>query len=198
MPHSLWKRFVVSGFVTIVAVPFLLSQPQFDPDTVLPSREAEENYNPYDILCSMNSWTNPVLDHNGEPHADGHAIQVIMDGGNGIQDPPNFDGSPAGDDTMAVGNFNVQYTNGAKHKTEGLEAGMFMGTRYFIPYKPYSSIYLRLWEASDPAVAWYYQDTAEYTTFRGNSGGPIVDLQLEYLDDIDWRFGPSKEAGTKK
>lgn len=198
MLHAWWKRFIASGILTIVAVPILLSQPQFDPDTLLLSSEAREDHNPYDVLYSMNSWTTPVLDHNDKPHADGHAIQLIMDGGNGIQDPPNLDGSPGGDDTMAVGNFNVQYTNGAKHKAEGLEAGMFMGMRYFVPYKPYSSIYLRLWEGSDPTVARYYQDTADYTTFRGNSGGPIIDLQTEYLDDIDWRFGPSKEVSRKK
>jgi hypothetical protein len=198
LPRASWKLFLACGILAIVAVPVLFSQPQFNPDSLLLGPESREDYNPYETLYSMNSWTTPVLDHTGKPHTDGHAIQLVMDGGNGIQDPPNSDGSPGGDDSLGAGNFQVQFINGAKHLAEGMEAGMFVGVRYFIPYKPNSSIYLRLWEGSDPRTARYYQDTVEYTTFQGNSGGPIVDLRPESMDDIDWRFGPSKEVNRKR
>lgn len=192
-----WNEFVFVGLILAWAVPLSWGQQGFDPDSVALSEKAKQDYNPYRTLYSMNSWTTPVLDHNGKPHKDGHIIQIIADGGNGIQDPPNPDGSPGGDDSMAVGNFSIQYINGEKHIAGGLEPGMFMGMMYFVPYNANQTIYLRIWEGADPAAAEYYQDAEEYTTFRGNRGGMMIALQPSDLDDIDWLFGHSKKVARR-
>jgi hypothetical protein len=189
---------VFTGIGLFLAVSFSLGEEEFDPDSVAIDERVKQDYNPYMSLYSMNSWTTPVLDHNGKPHKDCHAIQVIADGGNGIQDPPNPDGSPGGDDSLADGNYNIQYVNGKKNIIAGLQDGMFMGTYYYVPYKANQSIYLRLWESSYPATAEYYQDSEEYTTFRGDHGGPIIALQPENVDDVDWKFGPSKKSPNRK
>ena len=186
--------FVITCIIFVWSAPFALAQQELDPDSLLIDPNLEKNYNPFNSLYLMNSWK-PILDHEGELHRDGHLIQIIADGGNGIQDPPNLDGSPGGDDTLAEGNFYAQFVNGEKRGSSGLMLGMFMGPRYFIPYKPNTTIYLRLWEGQDPAIAEYYQNSAEYTTHRGNVGGPIIALQSDYIDQVDWRFGLSKKVG---
>lgn len=193
-----WYSVAIACFVIIFAASSVWCQEGFDPDSINLVERAKDDYNPFRTLYSMNSWTFPVFDHNGQPHPDGHILQIIADGGNGVQDPPNADGSPGGDDSLAVGNFNIQFINGEKHIPDGMEPGMFMGMMYFVPYNDNQSIYLRLWEASDPADADYYQDTEEYTTWRGNSGGVIISLQREQIDDIIWKFGLSKKVDRRK
>jgi hypothetical protein len=146
----------------------------------------------------MHSWTTPVLDHTGNPHEDGHIIQIIADGGNGIQDPPNPDGTPGGDDSLADGNFNVQYVNGKKHVPDGLKPGMFMGMRCFVPYHLSMSLYMRLWEGSSYIASEYYQDSEEYESSMGDRGGPIVTLQPGYMDEVVWQFGHSRRVERKR
>ncbi len=181
----------------IFIAPFALSSDEFDPDSIAFHPKAVGNYNPTQTLCGMNSWLSPVLDHNGNPHPDGHIIQIIADGGNGIQDPPNLDGSPSGDDTLAEGNFNIQYINGEKHIPHGLSAGMFIGMFYFISYKPNQSIYLRIWEGRDPSKAEYYQDSREFTTERGNSGGHMFAPHPNRVESVQWLFSESKKVLRK-
>jgi hypothetical protein len=177
---------------------FVFGQPKVDPDSIRLDPRAAEGYNPFGALYSMNSWTKPVLDHVGKSHKDGDMIQIIADGGNGVQDPPNPDGSPGGDDMPADGNFNVQFVNGAKHSLDGLEPGMFMGMCYFIPYELQHAVYLRVWEGADPSVSGYYEDSEEYVTYLGDRGGAMIQLQTGVLDNIDWRFGASKRVREKK
>ena len=197
MKHC-WQKVLLFGILIHLLMPVSFCQPGFDPDSLVVSELAKEDYNPYQSLYSMNSWTVPVPDHAGMPHKDGHVIQIIADGGNGIQDPPNADGSPGGDDSLAIGNFNFQFVNGEKHAGEGLGAGMFAGMMYFVPYKANTVLYLRIWEGSDATAAEYYQDSEEHTTFRGNRGGAMLTLRSEYLEDVDWRFGPSVRVVHKK
>ncbi len=185
-----WQQFVIVVLMLAWASPTSLGQQEIDPDSITYSPLAVGSFNPYRTLCCMYS-SEPVLDHNGEAHKDGHVIQIIADGGNGIQDPPNLDGSPGGDDSLAAGNFNIQYVNGEKHSAEGLGPGMFMGMAYFISYKLNQTIYLRIWEGPDPSGAEYYQDSREYTTTFGNSGGSMITLRTQYSDEIDWRFSRS-------
>jgi hypothetical protein len=185
-----WQYIVIVGLILTGITQASLGQQEIDPDSITYSPLAVGSFNPYRTLCCMYS-SEPVLDHNGEPHRDGHVIQIIADGGNGIQDLPNFDGSPGGDDSLAAGNFNIQYVNGEKHSTEGLGSGMFIGMAYFISYKLNQTIYLRVWEGPDPSAASFYQDSKEYTTTLGNSGGCMITLRTQYSDEIDWRFGRS-------
>lgn len=198
--YSFWayplQKIVYFGFIIICVMPFALGQQGFDPDSIPPNAKGE--HNPDWTLCCMHSWSAPVLDHNGKPHRDGHIIQIIADGGNAIQDPPNPDGSPGGDDTLADGNFTIQYVNGEKHIPDGLKPGMFIGMRCFVPYKPDMSVYVRLWEGHDPMTSEYYQDSEEYTTLEGDKGGQIVSLQRGIIKELDWRFGPSKRVARKK
>ncbi|MBU1936566.1 hypothetical protein KKG05_04140 [bacterium] len=191
-PYRGFLFIIMAGFIFFWSVPCVEAQQDIDPDSLLIGTNLK-NFNPFNSLYLMNSWE-PVLDHEGKPHKDAHLIQIIVDGGNGIQDTPNSDGTPGGDDTLASGNFYGQFVNGEKRVPSGLSPGMFMGPRYFIPHKPNTAIYLRLWEGQDPAIADYYQDSANYTTHRGNVGGPIIGLQSDYIDQIDWRFGPSKKV----
>jgi hypothetical protein len=149
-------------------------------------------YNPYNVLASMNSWTAPILDHTGKPHEHGHVVQVIRDGGNGIQDPPRADGWPGGDDSLAYGNFNLILLDGLKAEGEGNRTGMFFSQRYFIPFDPPpKAYYLRVWEGSDFTTAPYYQDAIEYDT-GDDRGGGMITLHDGPPVDVDWRFGPSK------
>jgi hypothetical protein len=183
-------------FTTAFSSDLSLGQ-QFDPDSICYSDKVREDFNPYDTLYRMCSWK-PVQNHLSQPHSDGDAIQIIADGGNGIQDPPQSDGSPGGDDSLADGNFNVQYVNGEKHEPDGLTQGMFVGMMYFVPYKPNMHIYLRIWEGTDPARAEFYQDSEEYTTFYGDTGGAMVELRSDWLDDMDWKFGMAKRVERRK
>ena len=197
--RSFYRAFLFSmivGSISLWSVPFVEAQQEMDPDSVV-SESGIKPYNPFGSLYRMHSWTTPVLDHEGKPHKDGHIIQIIVDGGNGIQDPPRFDGNPGGDDTLADGNFYAQFINGEKNVPVGLAPGTFYGTVYYIPYKANQSIYLRLWEGQYPGVAEYYQDSEEYKTTRGNVGGPIIAVQPEVVDQIEWRFGQSKRVERK-
>lgn len=168
---------------------------RFDNDTT-----ALPDYYPFDvpfsILVSMNSWSDTIRDHNGQPHRHGHLVQLIMDGGNGIQDPPNFDGTPGGDDSMAYGNFNLTRIRGIDDPFEGKEgkSGLLASGRYFIPYYNGRLYYLRLWEGDSEKTAPYYQDTVEYTAGL-DKGGSMMRLYTAGISppvDADFKFGPSK------
>jgi hypothetical protein len=176
----------------------VFAQSVVDPDSIRLDSLATGDHNPYSTLYSMNSWTVPVLDHEGKPLKDGYIIQIIADGGNGIQDPPDSAGNPGGDDTMVSGSFDIQYVNGEKHQAEGVQPGMFIGVRYLVPYRLDEPVYLRIWEGSDPMTADYYLDSEEYTTFRGSRGGCMLSMRAGYLEDIDWRFGSAKRVERKK
>lgn len=148
--------------------------------------------NPYNILASFNSWKQPVLDHTGKPHAHGHIIQVIVDGGNYRQDPPNPDGSPGGDDSMAYGNFNLIRLLGIDEPTDPKgRTGMFMSAKYFIPFFPDRAYYLRLWEGDNIATAPYYQNTIEYDA-EVDRGGSMLRPPPGPPIDVNWTFGPSQ------
>jgi hypothetical protein len=161
----------------------------FDGDN-LPAGWPEDN--PFNILASMNSWTKPVLDHAGKPHAHGHVVQLIVDGGNGLQDAPRPDGSPGGDDSLAYGNFNMVRVEGVTgDSTKDGHSGMFYSQKYFIPLVPERSYYMRLWEGNDSKMAPFYQDTIEYST-ADDKGGAMVHLKPGLPIDIDWTFGRSQ------
>jgi hypothetical protein len=163
----------------------------FDTD-VLPT---DASLNPYSILASLNCWTQPVLDHTGKPHHNGHLVQVVVDGGNGIQDLPNPDGSPGGDDSLAYGNFNMMRLTGLDVEPDlSASSGMFFSKKYLVPFvPPPRAYYLRLWEGDDVATAPYYQDTIEYSTDGGDHGGGMITLRsASHPMDVDWTFGPSK------
>jgi hypothetical protein len=153
--------------------------------------------NPYNILASMNSWSTPILNHSGKPHKHGDVIQILMDGGNLKQDPPNPDGTPGGDDSLAYGNFNMIRLLGIVSMTDSIgESGQFMSWRYFIPFQPGRAYYLRLWEGKNVATAPYYQDTIEYEA-GADRGGAMVQLKDGTPSDLDWKFGPSKPRPGK-
>jgi hypothetical protein len=148
--------------------------------------------NPYNILASFNSWKQPILDHSGKPHAHGHMIQVIVDGGNSLQDPPNSDGTPGGDDSMAYGNFNLIRLMGIDEPPDPKgRSGMFMSAKYFIPFLSDRAYYLRLWEGDNIAAAPYYQDTIEYDA-EVDRGGSMLRPPPGPPIDVNWTFGPSK------
>ena len=159
-------------------------------DGDLPPGWPEENL--FNVLASMNSWTKPVLDHTGQPHAHGHIVQLIMDGGNNIQDPPSADGQPGGDDSLAYGNFNMIRVLGIEGDDNATgKTGMFFSKKFFIPLVPQRSFYLRIWEGKDEKTAPYYQDTIEYTA-NDDRGGKMIKLRSGQPMDIDWTFGASQ------
>lgn len=149
--------------------------------------------NPYAVLVSINSWTKSVHDHEGKPHEAGHLVQIIMDGGNGVQDPPRADGMPGGDDSLAYGNFNMlRVAPPEAAPDESGRKGMFYSQRYFIPYvAPVRAYYLRIWEGDNVATAPYYQNSSEYDAGDDRGGGMIF-LRTGEPMDTDWTFGPSK------
>jgi len=149
--------------------------------------------NPYIFSASMNSWSKPILNHKGEPHDPGDVVEIIVDGGKGIQDPPNPDGTPGGDDSLAYGNFNMIRVAPPEDCPDGSgRKGMFYSQRYFIPFVPPTrAYYLRLWEGKSIAEAQYYQDTIEYDA-GDDRGGGMVFLRTNIPMDIDWTFGPSQ------
>jgi hypothetical protein len=147
--------------------------------------------NPYNVLASMTALT-PIPDHTGKPHAHGHVIQVIVDGGNYIQDPPNPDGTPGGDDSLAYGNFNMILLRGEQEPWDPKgRSGKFVSWKYFIPYIPDRAYYLRLWEGDSVATAPYYQDSIEYYA-EVDRGGGMIRFHEGPPIDVDWKFGPSK------
>jgi hypothetical protein len=161
----------------------------FDTDTLPPGYPET---NPYNILVSLNSWSTPVLDHTGKPHHHGHVVQVIMDGGNWKQDPPNPDGSPGGDDSMAFGNFNMTRIMGVEDMYDSLgQSGLLSSWKYFVPFQPGRAYYLRLWDGNSVASAPYYQDTIEYDG-GSDRGGAIAQFREGVPMDVDWKFGPCK------
>jgi hypothetical protein len=166
----------------------------FDTDTLIPDRAI----NPYSVLASQNSWTKPVLDHTGKPHHHGHLIQIIVDGGNGIQDPPNADGSPGGDDSLAYANFNMIRMRGSDEPYDLKGAtGMFASWRFFVPFvPPPRAYYLRIWEGDNVATAPYYQNTIEYKADTNDRGGAMIVLRSGPPIEVDWTFGPSKPRPT--
>lgn len=148
--------------------------------------------NPFNTLASLNCWGAPILDSKGQPHKHGHVIQVIMDGGNTIQDQPNPDGSPGGDDSIAYGNFNMIRLSGLEEMNDTTgQTGRFMSWRYFIPYQPHRAYYLRLWEGKDVATAPFYQDTEEYVA-GVDRGGALITPREGTPIDVDWKFGAPK------
>jgi len=147
--------------------------------------------NPYNVLALFMAQT-PVLDHTGKPHAHGHVIQVIVDGGNGVQDPPHADGTPGGDDSLAYGNFNmIRLLGDVEARDPKASTGKFTAWKYFIPYFPDRAYYLRLWEGDNVATAPYYQDTVEYFSDM-DRGGSMIRFREGPPIDVDWKFGPSK------
>jgi hypothetical protein len=156
--------------------------------------------NPYNVLALFMADT-PILDHTGKPHAHGHLIQVIVDGGNGIQDPPNPDGTPGGDDSLAYGNFNMVRLMGGLGSTDTKgRTGQFVTWKYFIPYLPDRAYYLRLWEGDNVATAPYYQDTVEYVS-DVDRGGTMIRFHEGPPIDVDWKFGathPRPQPAPKK
>jgi hypothetical protein len=148
--------------------------------------------NPYNVLAQMMTQT-PIPDHTGKPHMNGHVIQVIVDGGNYLQDPPNADGTPGGDDSLAYGNFNMILMRGDEGPTADFKArsGKFVSWKYFIPYFPDRAYYLRLWEGDKVATAPYYQDSVEYFA-EVDRGGAMIRFHEGPPVDVDWKFGPSK------
>jgi hypothetical protein len=171
---------------------------RWDSDPLTPETEI----NPFNILVQLNA-SQPIMDHLGEPHQHGHIIQVIQDGGNRIQDPPNPDGSPGGDDSLALGNFNViqmlgmDYPNTVEGKT-----GRFYSQKYFIPFIRDAVYYLRVWEGDDVATAPYFQNSSEYRNL-GNSdqGGGVISISPKTFSgpqELDWLFGKSIPRPEKK
>ncbi len=163
-------------------------------DTELDEQRDVAMGNPYGILVVMYGKA-PVLDSKGELHSHGHLIQVIMDGGNGVQDPPNPDGTPGGDDSLAIGNFNSFYLAGYDYPPEMKgKTGLFLSAKFFLPYVDDRVYYLRLWEGGDPAKAPFYQDTREYVSTIGDQGGGLVRISSRNYSgpqELDWTFGKS-------
>jgi hypothetical protein len=177
--------------------------PYFDNDTTkLPDYYPNIYTYSGTVLVSMNCWTYPPLDHNGELHHQGHIIQLIEDGGNGLQDPPNPDGSPGGDDALALGNFNLMriYDDDDLSVDTTKRSNKFGSYKYFVPYNNGNSYYLRLWEGYSEKTAPYYQDTIEYSTGTDN-GGTMIRLYAitpQPPVDADFKFGPPKPRPTSK
>jgi hypothetical protein len=162
----------------------------WDSLVVMPAGWPEEN--PYIIMYSMTCMSKPALDHTGQPHKHGNVVQVIMDGGNNVQDPPNLDGTPGGDDSLAFGNFNTFRVLGI----DGLNdysgrTGTFFSQKFFIPFLANRLYYLRLWEGPDPKTAPYYNETVEYST-EDDRGGAMLRFKSGVPHDVDFTFGPSK------
>jgi hypothetical protein len=167
-----------------------------------PSTPETTNMNPFNILVQMYA-TQPIMDHLGEPHQHGHVVQLIQDGGNRIQDPPNLDGSPGGDDSLALGNFNMiqllglEYPNSLEGKT-----GQFYSIKYFIPTVRDAVYYLRIWEGNDVSTAPYFQNSSEYrNTGTGDQGGGLVSISPKTFagpHELDWLFGKSIPRPEKK
>jgi len=163
--------------------------------------ESEMKPNPFNMLFYMYS-TEPVLDSKGEPHQHGHVLQWIQDGGNGMQDAPNPDGSPGGDDSLALGNFNMITMHGldGTQMKEG-KSGKWYSARYFVPTIRDAVYYLRLWEGDDVRTAPYYQNSSEYQASTGDQGGGMIHISpatIQGPQEADWRFGPSTPRPAAK
>ncbi len=171
----------------------------WDRDT-LSADEIPEN--PFNMLVFMYT-TQPIKDHLGENHTHNHIIQVIQDGGNRLQDPPNPDGSPGGDDSLALGNFNSVRMRGVKHPypPDG-KSGQFYSKKYFVPELRDEVYYLRIWEGDDVATAPYYQNSSEYVNpSTGDQGGGLVTISprtIQGPQELDWLFGKSIPRSGKK
>ncbi|MDD5089014.1 MAG: hypothetical protein PHI18_09505 [bacterium] len=165
-------------------------------DTEDPPPELKE-LNPYIVLVSMNSWTKQVFDHAGNPHEGGNVIQVIRDGGNGVQDPPRPDGLPGGDDSLAYGNFNMMRFSPPEDCPDASgRKGMFYSKKFFVTYQPPDrAYYLRIWEGDNVATAPYYQNSSEYVGDR-DRGGAMIFLPTGTPMETDWTFGPSQPRPT--
>jgi hypothetical protein len=191
MKHIFFTLIVVFAIAFSAQAQVDRTQVVWDSLIVMPPGWPESN--PYNILYSMNCSIKPALDHTGKPHHHGHVVQLIMDGGNNIQDPPNPDGTPGGDDSLAFGNFNMIRVLGVDGSDDpNGQTGTFYSKKFFVPQTPPGrGYYLRLWEGADPATAPYYQDTIEYTT-DDDRGGALIRLKSGMPHDVDWAFGPSQ------
>lgn len=148
--------------------------------------------NPYNITVMFTTGPNPIMDHTGRPHEPNHVIQLLMDGGNGLQDPPNKDGSPGGDDSLAFGNMNMIRMTGRSSRPDTVRTGTFTTKRYFVPLYPAGrAYYLRVWEGTDVATAPYYQDSIEYQSSI-DQGGAMIIPKSGTPSIARWKFGPSK------
>ncbi len=185
--------------LTLFAVPLLHAQDNMRP-ILFDHEDPPEWYpqeNPFNTLALLVAWETPILDHSGKPHKHGRVIQVIMDGGNGVQDPPKADGSPGGDDSLAYGNFNMIRVMGIDDPPVPTGAsGMFYSKKYFIPYFKNRPVYLRFWEGEDERIAPYYQDSIEYKSDE-DQGGAMVMLKDGIPVDLIWSFGDSKPRPKK-
>lgn len=169
-------------------------------DTESTELRDSEMGNPFTIMALF-LGQKPTLDSKKEPHTHAHVFQVIVDGGNGVQDPPNADGSPGGDDSLAWGNFNMFIMGGLDYPPalEG-KTGTFATAKYFIPYLDDRVYFLRLWEGTDVKSAPYYQDSSEYVSTSGDQGGGMVRISSRLYStpqDVEWAFGPSKPRPKK-
>jgi len=164
-------------------------------DTEATNERDERMGNPFGMLVLMHNDGDPVKNSKGDLHAHGAVIDVIQDGGNGIQDPPNADGTPGGDDSLAYGNFNRSFLVGLEDPIDMTKkSGLFYTQKYFIPYEDDKVYYLRLWEGSDPKTAPSYQNTNEYISTIGDQGGGMVRLSSRVYQgpaEVRWKFGPS-------
>lgn len=149
--------------------------------------------NPFSTMALFVSFTDPIPMHDGKPHPLGNVFQVLVDGGNGVQDPPHADGSPGGDDSLAYGNFNIFRINGLEDPNMvGKDSGLFFAHKYFIPFVLGRGYYLRLWEGKDVKTAPYYQDTKEYRTETDAGGGFYFFKEFAPPIDVEWKFTASK------
>lgn len=156
--------------------------------------------NPYIILVEfLNGDT--LRMHDGQRHPIGNLIQVIRDGGNNKIDPPNADGTPGGDDSLAWGNFNHSRVGAwGLSATDTVYFGVWVSQKYFVSYYPDGVYYLRLWEGSDAKTAPYYQDSREYKASTGDRGGSMARISPRLFygpNDITWTFGSSVERPKK-
>jgi hypothetical protein len=144
------------------------------------------------------AFTDPVLNQAGKPHAMGDVFQVLVDGGNGVQDLPNPDGSPGGDDSLAFGNYNLFRINGLEDPAlVGKDIGLYFAHKYFIPFVMGRGYYLRLWEGKDAKTAPYYQDTKEYKTEVDAGGAFYFFKENAPPIDVEWKFTASKPRPKK-
>jgi hypothetical protein len=179
-----------SATITLAAEQYMDGRKVVLSDAELPADAG----NPFNMLAFMHN-SEPALDSRGEPHHHGHLIQVIVDGGNRMQDPPDPDGSPGGDDSLAYGNFNLMVLQGVETPfVEDGDTGLFFGLRYFVPYQREGVYYLRLWEGNDVKSAPYYQDSSEYIATNGDQGGGMIMMSPRTIQgpmETNWRFGKS-------
>ncbi len=197
-------RFAVSlvlmGLVAQASARDIIKGRELYIDTEATNERDEHMGNPFSMLVLMYN-DGPTMNSKGQPHSHGVLLEMIQDGGNGVQDPPNPDGTPGGDDSLAYGNFNRCFLVGIEDPIDMTKSsGLFYTQKYFIPYQDDQVYYLRLWEGSDPKSAPFYQNTNEYVSTVGDQGGGMVRLSSRVYQgpaEVRWKFGPSQTRPKK-